>query len=359
MMKIKEIDLIQVKVPLTVPYVVSTRTITDFDPILVCARDQEGREGWGEALIAPGYTYETLDGAWSFCETAASLICGEQLDKARSIVSEKLATSPGAASALLAAMDMLQNVSVLNPKEDIQIPLLAPLQGHSPSEIEEQVEKLIEQGFKTLKVKVGFNWEDDLHRVELVQQAIRGRTTIRLDANRSFKVDDAIKFAQKLQPEGIELFEQPCGSDAWDDNAAVAAKSNVAVMLDESIYNMDDVRRAAAIDGVKFIKLKLKKIGSVQMLCDALDEIRNLGVEPVLGDGTALEIGCWMEACVAAQKINNAGEMNGFLKTTDRLFKDPLTFAEGCMLIPANYQPEIDHDVVRFYTQRVKRFSKE
>ena len=31
----------------------------------------------------------------------------------------------------------------------------------------------------------------------------------------------------------------------------------------------------------------------------------------VLGDGTATEISCWQEACVARLAIDNAGEMNG------------------------------------------------
>jgi hypothetical protein len=46
---------------------------------------------------------------------------------------------------------------------------------------------------------------------------------------------------------------------------------------------------------------------------------RELGMEPVLGNGVACEVGCWMEACVARTLIGNAGEMNGFLKPVTRL----------------------------------------
>ncbi len=355
-MNIEEVALYQVQVPLTVPYVVSTRTITAFDPIIVSVRNGEGVIGWGEALIAPGYTNETVEGAWRFCVDAAQCISGKSTAAARAIITARVSVSPGAASALLAALDMLERHPLLFPKQEIRVPLLAPLQAHSSAEIRDDIDRLLEQGYATLKVKVGFNWREDLDRVQRIQQAAGGRASLRLDANRSFSRQDAIAFAERLDPQGIELFEQPCGSDDWAANTAVAARSTVPVMLDESIYDMDDVRRAATIDGVRFVKLKLKKIGGVDMLCESLDEIRRLGMTPVLGDGVALEIACWMEACVAAAKIDNAGEMNGFLKVHDRFFEEPLRFDRGAVVIPEGFQPNVCNDALSHYTTRSEKY---
>src|SRR5690606_34619392 len=104
-MKVEEISLYQVRVPLTVPYVVSTRTITEFDPIIVSVRSSEGVMGWGEALIAPGYTVETVEGAWGFCVEAGRSFAGKTIAQVRAGVRARLPASPGAASALLAALD--------------------------------------------------------------------------------------------------------------------------------------------------------------------------------------------------------------------------------------------------------------
>lgn len=52
---------------------------------------------------------------------------------------------------------------------------------------------------------------------------------------------------------------------------------------------------------------------------------------PVLGNGVASDPGCWMEACVADVLIDNAGEMNGFLKPGAPLFMQPLTVADGAI----------------------------
>jgi hypothetical protein len=70
-------------------------------------------------------------------------------------------------------------------------------------------------------------------------------------------------------------------------------------------------------------------------------------MEPVLGDGLSIELGCWMEACVAVHTIRNAGEFNGFLKPKVRLFAEPLRFAEGKLLITPGFRPAIDPDVLK------------
>lgn len=160
-----------------------------------------------------------------------------------------------------------------------------------------------------------------------------------------------------LEPAGIQLFEQPCVSSAWEDNEAVAAVSTVPVILDESIYDSSDIERASKIRGVDFVKLKFKKIGSVEILRVALERISKLGMEPVLGDGVATDIGCWMEACVARSTIRNAGEMNGFLKTKVSLFENPLPFENGAIVLRRGYLPRISREVLSAHTVRSVRIS--
>jgi len=53
-MKLQEIVLRSVRLPLVRPYVLSYRTFTEFEPIVVEVRDGDGRVGWGEGHISPG-----------------------------------------------------------------------------------------------------------------------------------------------------------------------------------------------------------------------------------------------------------------------------------------------------------------
>ncbi|HTO92474.1 MAG TPA: enolase C-terminal domain-like protein [Candidatus Sulfotelmatobacter sp.] len=355
-MVIERVKVYQLEFPLLAPYRLSSGDLVLFDPIVVEVRDADGREGWGEALIVPGYTPESVDDAWKVCCELGARVTGMGLEAARRAALERLHVSAGAVSALLAALDMVTRHPLLSVDQDTRVPLLAPCQAHEPPEIDAEVDRLIANGFHTLKVKVGYRWQDDLERVELIQRAVNARATLRLDANRGFSEADGKAFASRLDPRGIELFEQPCGADDWAANAAVAAVSTVSVMLDESIYGLEDIERAAGVPGVGHIKLKLKKIGSVDMLASALQRIRALGLTPVLGDGVSIEIGCWMEAGVATRTISNAGEMNGFLKARERLFANPLGFEAGGIVLRRGYWPEIDRKALAAHTRVVREF---
>jgi L-alanine-DL-glutamate epimerase-like enolase superfamily enzyme len=356
-MKIEHACVRQLQLPLVTPSTGSLLTMRVFDPFVVEIRDTEGRSGFGEALIVPGYTHETVEGSWRLCLSLAQRIIGLEAGEARALARAAVHDGVGAASAVLAALDMVTGHAQLAPNANTRVPLLAPLHSEDRGALAEEIEATLARGFRTLKVKVGFDWKNDLRHVETIQQLVRGRATLRLDANQGFDSADGIAFAKRLSPEGIELFEQPCSLDDWRANAAVAAKSTVPVMLDESIYDVADIDRAAAIDGVGFVKLKLKKMGSIDMLLDGLARIRANGLTPVLGDGVSLEIGCWMEACVAASTVDNAGEMNGFLKTRDRVFENPLPFANGAIELPGGYAPRIDREVLARSTLREATFN--
>ncbi len=357
-MSVEEIVLYRVKMKLTVPYHVSYRVYEDFEPIIVEARDSDGRTGWGEGHISPGHTFETVDGGWDFCKSAVESMAGRTGDAALAAIEARIPESPVAATAIVTALEMMRGHPALMLENDVSLPLLTPFHSTDHADIPGEVDARIAEGFRTLKVKVGKDWQEDAAKVKAVQTAAKGRATIRLDANRGFNRADGVRFAETLEPDGIELFEQPCGSKDWDDNAAVAAASAVPVMLDESIYDNDDIRRAGDIDGVGFVKLKLKKMGGIDRLRDGLKLIRDLGMVPVLGDGVSTELCCWTEACVARDTIDNAGEFNGFLKPEDRLFANPLRFEAGALRMEAGYTPEIDRDALAAHTIDSARYGR-
>ena len=112
-------------------------------------------------------------------------------------------------------------------------------------------------------------------------------------------------------------------------------------MLDESIYGLEDIKRAAAL-GAGFVKLKLMKMISLTALAEGLTLIRDLGMEPVLGNGVASDLGCWMEACVARHHITNAGEMNGYLRQQSSLAAVPIPVERGEMRLRAGQSLILD-----------------
>jgi L-alanine-DL-glutamate epimerase-like enolase superfamily enzyme len=353
---LREITLYRVRLPLITPYRLSYHTFQAFEPIIVELRDQTGRIGWGEGHISPGSSAETQDGGWAYAKQQAERLPGLSTGAAKAAIANTLAHSPVAATALITAIEMLEDHRLLQVGAPVRWPLLTAFNALEGDAIPQEVDQRLAQGFKTFKIKVGQDVAADLARVAVIQRTTAGRASLRIDANRGYSRSDGIAFASSLDPAGIELFEQPCAAEDWAANGAVAAASTVPLMLDEPICALADIDRAAPMDGVGYCKLKLKRFGGLDRLHQALCHVRELAMEPVLGDGLGGEISCWMEAAVARDTIRNAGEFNGYLKPKMPLLANPLGFEDGALVMPAGYRPEVDRDRLAVHTLAQERF---
>lgn len=357
-MKIEHIGVYRLSVPLTTPYRLSFGPVRAFDTVLVEIRDAGGGHGLGEATYLTGYTDETIAESWSLVQRLAGEFAQRDSADVTTALAPYFESAPFTATAFASAIEMAENHPLLQVTQRERAPLLGLLHATETDAIETESAALFAQGFSTLKVKVGFDAVADAAMVKRVQAGVRGRGRIRLDANQGYSRDEACRFVSSLDPQGIELFEQPCAAGDWESACAVARIAPVPMMLDESIYGLGDIRRAAELKAARYIKLKLMKLGGLDRLASAIDTIRDCGMEPVLGNGVACEIGCWMEACIARSRINNAGEMNGFLKPAARLLANPLRFEAGAILLEPDYRPRLDRDAVAACTLEQRDFGR-
>jgi L-alanine-DL-glutamate epimerase-like enolase superfamily enzyme len=331
------------RLPLVTPYKLAFGPVEALDTVIVHA-ERDGAEGFGEATLLTGYTDETISETW---EMAKALVestrsSGFDLAVALDALDDK---HPFLTTAFRTALEMLEGSALLSLAAPARVPILGLLQGEDLPTLEREAGKLLDQGYATLKFKVGFDPRKDAEAVALAQRAVAGRAAIRIDANQGFTAEQAIDFVSRLSNESIELFEQPCAAGDWDAHARVvpvARDRGIALMLDESIYSLREIERAAQERSAQFIKVKLMKFSTLERLEAAILRIGALGMQPVLGNGVATDVGCWMEACIAARHIDNAGEMNGFLKPRERLMADELVFANGAIEIPAGWRPRLD-----------------
>ena len=356
MSTVRKVTLRRLRQPLIRPYRLSYRTFDEFEPFVVEVEDDQGRTGFSDGHISPGSSSETREGGWQFLVATIAAAIGREIEAVQDAALWRFSNSKVAVTALVTALEVMQRHPALDIDTPIRLPLLTPINALEPKAIETEVEQWLALGFRTFKVKVGRDVDADLARVGHIQKVTAGRATLRLDANRAYARDDGVRFASALVPAGIELFEQPCDSDDWDANAAVAAASPVPLMLDEPICTLEDIDRAAGIEGVGFCKLKLKRFGSIGRLLEGLDRVKSRGMQAVLGDGLGSEIHNWLEACAARDRIHNAGEFNGFLKPRERLLSPAMPFEDGAIVLPAGYRPTLDRTAIERFTVEQKVF---
>ena len=337
----ERITVRQLRIPLIVPYRLAFGPVGHFDTIVVECVAADGRFGLGEATVLNGYTDETIEQSWRAAREIADGLVSEDIDGARRKLEQHVDTLPFTATAFGTALEMMEGSPELRFDRPAAAPILGLLNSTGEEAISAELDKLLAAGYRTLKVKVGTDPVKDAAHVATVQRLLRGRARIRVDANQGFSAAQGVAFVRSLDPEGIELFEQPCAAGDWDAHLEVARAAQVPMMLDESIYGMADIERAAELRAARFVKLKLMKLGTLAALASALERIRALGMTPVLGNGVACDLGCWMEACVAARHIDNAGEMNGFLKVRARILSEDLEVREAAIRLAPGFAPRL------------------
>ena len=132
----------------------------------------------------------------------------------------------------------------------------------------------------------------------------------------------------------------------WASNTAVAAVSQVPVMLDESIYGFDDIEKAAHVKGCGYVKRKIGKMTGCDLLRRGLMRLAELKLGPIIGNGAATDIGCFVEASIARGISPYAGEMNGFLKNKVQLLEQPLEFRDGAIVLSPNFEARLNRRVM-------------
>jgi L-alanine-DL-glutamate epimerase-like enolase superfamily enzyme len=335
-MRLEHIDVIRLAIPLETPYRLAFGPVTHYDTVLVEVEGTGGETGCGEATLLTGYTDETIDEGYALAREVARDLVGVESAAACARLAALGTRAPFIATAFQTALDVAALHPLLAPRAGSRVPILGLLQGHDHADLVDAFERLVAGGHRTIKIKVGFDVADDIAFVRRVQAIVRQRVPIRVDANQGYTAAQAARFIAATDPAGIELFEQPCAARDWDAHRVAvgeARRTGLALMLDESIYGLSDIERAARERACRFVKVKLMKFVGVDALVAAIARIRALGMTPVLGNGVASDLACWMEACVAAQCIDNAGEMNGFLKARTRIFDHPLAFDRGDIVL--------------------------
>lgn len=199
--------------PLRGPLTLRGHTITERTGLLLCLEDETGAQGWGEAAPLPGFSREILLDARADLQLSAETW---------------LEGAPPAASACPSVAFALQTASAnLRPNEfyDETIHINALLSG-TESEMLTRAGGLHDQGFRAAKLKVGRTSPDaDAAFVRAVREVLHPGIRLRLDANRSWTLAQALRFAERIADCAIKYIEEPVDDPEhlieWRENTAI------------------------------------------------------------------------------------------------------------------------------------------
>lgn len=356
-MQIKSVKLYNLDLPLVKPYHTALGDLTSFNSVIAIVRTEK-KVGIGESTPVLGYSWESPKDVWEYVQHWGKEIVGKQVNDAIEILRPHLLKKPFSVTPLFTAIEgLLEELPAIN--EDKEFPLVGILNVVHREEIADILNQLLGEGYTTIKVKVGFRVEEDIEKVQRVQSLLGNKGKIRIDANQGYTFEDALKFVREIDPSNIELFEQPFHENDWETMRHFAPLSSLPLMLDESIYQEEDVQCAYEFGCTQFIKLKLMKTGSILRLQQLSTLVHQRGFGLVLGNGVASDISCYQETQIALQLgVKTAGEMNGFLKLRRPLLPNYIFFAQGKVFLKPASSLVPDQRLLSKYSKNELRWER-
>lgn len=115
--------------------------------------------------------------------------------------------------------------------------------------------------FQQIKVKVGIEGHDDVHRLRIIRRRLGAKKDIRIDANEAWDSDESVRKIRELEPYGISSVEQPVPHAQLDRLAEVRKSIKTPIMLDESLCSQIDAERAVERGSCDLFNLRLSKCG--------------------------------------------------------------------------------------------------
>ena len=198
-----------------------------------------------------------------------------------------------------------------------------------------QVEKHVKAGFKTVKVKVGLDFVNDLAAVEAIRKQFGPKLGIRVDANMGWRDEKALLYvAGELEKLGVLSIEQPFGPDELDKLASLRVRCPIPLMLDESIWGPEDALRALRKDAGDIFNVYVSEAGGLYKAMEIANMCHTAGIGfaigsmPEFGIGTAAEV----HLGIAAPSIDHPSDVIGNQYFTDDIINETLPLQDGCAL---------------------------
>jgi o-succinylbenzoate synthase len=286
-MNIASIDIFRYTLPLSRPLKAGSTSFDTRSGYIVRVADDAGHVGLGDVAPLPGVSRESFEQA---LEATINLCRGVWLGDAAHLdaIVRSFEETPSAPTGFFMAQDMLlaqiDGVTLAEhlggqSRDAVSVNALLDWdEGTADAELQ----RVHDAGYGTVKLKVGrAAIDEDVRRVHAVRDALGGDITLRLDANQSWDMDAALRFATGVRDCAIEYIEEPLQDPAHIGD--FAGDTGLAVALDESVaYHIHRIGTLQRTQGVSAVVLKPTLVGGLANVVEFAREAHLLGITPVV-----------------------------------------------------------------------------
>lgn len=269
-MKIEQVDLFHIRIPLVAPFETSFGVTTERESI-IARIIADGVAGWGECVADqdPGYAYETVVTAWHIIsDFLISRLFAAPIDDPRQIPARfawvrghqmakaTLESAIWDIAAQQAGMSLRDYIGGTRDRVVVGVSI-----GIQPTtaQLIEKVLGFRKTGYTRIKIKIKPG--RDIVDARAVREAIPD-VPLMVDANSAYTLADADLFRQ-MDDLDLLMIEQPLAYDDIYEHSKLQKLLHTPICLDESIHSASDARFAVEIGACRIINIKQGRVGGL------------------------------------------------------------------------------------------------
>ena len=258
-MTISSCRIFRYRLPLVGPLPLAGGVIHEREGLLIRIDSDSGAFGWGDAAPLPGFSRESIDEAATEATAWAERLRGEPRgDDLETWLGREsaAATSPSVRFGLETALASLARRMEDGAAAELvccdgSVPVNGLLAG-SREQVLSDAQRLRDGACRAVKLKVGSrSVVEDVEVTRAVRDAIGDGVGLRLDANRSWSLEQAVAFGRELgDAVGVEYLEEPLRDPAHLRELFDA--TGIPMALDESLLELrpDDLEERPEVGAV-------------------------------------------------------------------------------------------------------------
>ncbi|WP_394757001.1 dipeptide epimerase [Rhodoferax sp.] len=346
-MKIEEIQIGKVSIPLKKPFKTALRRVDSAEDIIIKVITDTSEVGFGNAPPTAVITGDSQDSIIaSIRDTLGPKIIGmpiNNLEGIMTILDAGMLHNHSAKAALDIAVHDLFGKCFGLPlyklfggfRTSLETDLTISL--NSPEEMVRDALEAVAQGYTALKLKVGNDPALDVQRVQAIRGAVGRAIKIRLDANQGWGAKEAVRIIQRFETDGldIELVEQPVKAHDLEGLKYVTDRVATDIMADESAFGPFEVFQLLSLRACDLINIKLMKAGGLHNALKIVHFAETMDVQCMIGCMLECKIGITAAASLAGGKrIITRADLDAAVLLAEDPVVGGVSFCKNQLLIP-------------------------
>lgn len=326
-MKIKQIDIYAIHLPLVEPFVISYDSYDTMPSIIIKMTTDTGIVGYGESVPDDHVTGESWESTYAVLKhQLAPAMIGEnplQFEKIHDRMNRIIRDVPAAKAAIdIACFDIAGKAlqvpvyQLIGGRFHDKFPITHVLSIGSPEKMANEAAERVAMGYRSFKMKVGTEVMKDVARIQAVRERVGDDIAIRVDVNQGWvNAATTLRGVRALESLDIDWLEQPVKADDIDGMVEVKSKTWIPLMIDEGLHGVKEMREIIAKRAADKVNIKLMKCGGIYPAMKLANMAEMAGIECQVGSMVESSVGSAAGFHVAfSKKIMTSVELTGPLK---------------------------------------------